>query len=148
MLQPSFQSESPWSAAVQLHMDVLERHQLLYGLHHDFCAFSSVWPPCNHDATSSRQPETPGMRGDRRWVGQWWAFHGLSGGSAWAWRVDLSNRWNGQLGQRFALTDQWNYKRGGNFIDRCIVRCGTVWENSGKLAIINFWVITFKLQQR
>lgn len=67
-----------------------------------------------------------------------------SGGSAWDWIVDLSNRWNGQLEQRFALTDQWNYRRGGNFIDRC----ATVGENSGKLAIINFWVITFKLQQR
>lgn len=83
VLQPSFQSESPWSAAVQLHMDVLERHQLLYGLHHDFCAFSSVRPPCNHDATSSRQPETPGMRGTGGGVG--WPVMGFpwtpSGGS-------------------------------------------------------------------
>lgn len=146
MLQPSFQSESPWSAAVQLHMDVLERHQLLYGLHHDFCAFSSVRPPCNHDATSSRQPETPGMRGTGGGVG--WPVMGFpwtpSGGSTWDWIVDLSNRWNGQLGKRFALTDQWNYRRGGNFIDRC----ATAGENSGKLAIINFLVITFKLQQR
>ncbi len=63
VLQSSFQSESPRSASVQLHMDVLERHQLLNGLHRGFCAFSSVRSPCNHDPTSSRQPETPGMRG-------------------------------------------------------------------------------------
>lgn len=63
-----------------------------------------------------------------------------SGGSAWDWIVDLSNRWNGQLGQRFALTDQWNYRRGGNFIDRC----ATVGENSGKLAIINFFSHNFQ----
>lgn len=145
MLQPSFQSESPWSASVQLHMDVLERHQLLNGLHHDFCVFSSVRSPCNHDPTSSRQPETPGMRGQA--VG--WPVMGfpwtVSGGSAWEWRIGLSGRWNGQLEQRVALTDQWHCTRGEIFIDRCIVHCTTVWENSEKLAVINVWVVTFEV---
>lgn len=95
-------------------------------------------PPCNHNATSSRQPETSGMRGQA--VG--WPVMGfpwtISGGSAWDCRVDVSDRSNGQLGERVTLTDQWNYSRGGNFIERCIVRCATVWENSGKLLLITF----------
>lgn len=47
VLQSSFQSESPRRATVQLHMDVLERHQLLHGLHYNFCAFNSVHSLCN-----------------------------------------------------------------------------------------------------
>lgn len=116
MLQSSFQSESPRSASVQLHMDVLESHQLLNSLHHGFCAFRSVRSPCNHDPTSSRLPETPGMRGQA--VG-WPMMMGFPltfrEGSAWDWRADLSGRWNGQLEQRVALNWPIKLYQGQNF---------------------------------